>query len=400
MACVYRYSGRDWHGGPVRGTVTAGNKSEAVELLVRRQIWVIDIGPRRTLKTRFRNRTSALELATFCHQMSALVQAGVSPRGAIRVLAREGTRPDLRRTLQEVLVQLDEGVSLSVAFASHPRVFSGPFSSIVEAGEFTGQLVTALNRLAGHYERDAEINSRVLQALAYPTLVSFVAAAVLIALFTFVLPTFHNMFSTLNADVPASTAAVFAVSLFVQQHTVLLIGIMTTILTAVTIAYWNHKPSRLILDRLFLRIPVIGSLALHSAVSRICDTLSGLIASGVPIISALEIVERLTGNQALTPVLVRARSEVSEGRPLANAFKTERLIPGIVSEMLAVGEATGALDSLLGRVACYANQEADRQVARITTILQPTLLVGVSGVVALILFAVLIPMFDMIWSIY
>ncbi len=401
MASVFQYFGRDLYGRPTRGIVTASDQHEAVALLLGRQVWVTAIGPKRTVVLGLSRRTvSARDLATFCHQMSALLRAGVSPAGAIRLLAKEGSRPDLRKTLQAVGLQLDDGVSLSRAFGCHPRAFSGQFCSMVEAGELTGQLDMALDRLGAYYERESTFNSRVLGALTYPLLILTVAAVVLVVLFVFILPTFHSMLTTLNISFPPSTAAVFAVSFFIQKHALLLTAVFLIVVVAVWLGYCTGGPVRTGLDRLFFRIPVVGSLVLYSAVSRMCYTLGGLIVSGVPILTALEIVERMVGNQALASILVRARVDISEGKPLATAFRQERLIPGIVSEMLAVGEATGALDSLLDRVAGYFDQEADARVARITTVLQPVLLVGVSGLVAVILFAVLLPMFDTIWSIY
>lgn len=398
MPSDFRYAGRDARGRLLKGTITAADTAEAASILRGRNLWVTDLRPASSLVV-FSRRTgvSARDLGWFCRQLAALVQAGLAPGNAVALLGRQISNPKLRRALESVSALLGEGTGLADAFRAHPEVFSALFCSMAEAGELSGRLAPVMERLGAYYERQHSFRSRVVAALTYPTLILAVAAAVFVILLVYILPSFHGMLLTLNVPMPVSASIVFSVSLFLQDHLTLLMA--APVLCAVLGWRAFRGKARGSVDRLILRVPVIGRLYLSGMMSGMCRTLGGLSAGGVPILKALKVVEQMSGHSALAPVLRQARIRVAEGVPLAEVFRHERLIPGIIPEMLAVGEQTGELGSLLDRAADYYDQEAHTQITRITTILEPLLILGIGILVGLILLSVLLPMFDVVWSI-
>ncbi len=398
MASDFHYAGRDAQGRLLKGTITAADTAEAAALLRSRKLWVTDIRPASSSEAFFRRTgVSVRDLGWFCRQLAALVQAGLSPGSAVGILGRQSSNPELRRALQSVTARLGEGAGLADAFRAHPRVFSALFCSMAEAGELSGRLVPVMERLGMHYERQHSFRSKVVAALTYPTLILAVSLVVFVVLLVYILPSFHGMLTALNAPLPTSTMIVFSVSLFLQNCFPLLMTILVLVAFYGWLALRGEARQRM--DHMILRLPVIGKLYLSGMMAGMCRTLGGLTNGGVPILKSLDVVKEMAGYGALAPVLSRVRTRVAEGVTLAQALRQETLIPGIIPEVVAIGEETGELGSLLDRLADYFDQDADARIAGITTLLEPLLILGIGVVVGLILLSVLLPMFDIVWSI-
>lgn len=398
MASDFCYAGRDAEGRLLKGTIIAADKAEAAVLLRRRKIWATDIRPASASGRSFwRKGVSARDLGRFCGQLAALVQAGVALGNAVNILGRQTSNAEFRRTMETVGARLGEGVGLADAFRSCPHVFSPLFCSMAAAGEMSGQLGPVMERLGAYYARRHSFRSKVVAAVTYPTLILMAAVLVFAVLLVYILPSFHSMLMTLNVPLPASTTVVFAVSRFVQAYFPVLVAVP---LLAVFFGWraWRGE-ARGRVELLISRLPVIGPLYLAAVMAGMCRTLGGLATSGVPILKALDVVTGMAGHGALAPILDRARLQVAEGVPLADIFRREALIPGIVPEVLAIGEETGELGFLLDRLADYFDQEADSRITTITTLLEPLLILVIGVVVGLILLSVLLPMFDAVWSI-
>lgn len=398
MASDFHYAGRDARGRLLTGTVTAADPAEAAALLRRRKLWATEIRPAFSPSGFFRfQQVSPRDLAWFCRQLAALVQAGVAPGKAVGILGRQTANALLGRTLGAVSSRLGEGSGLAEAFRAYPEVFSALFYRMVQAGELSGQLIPVMERLGAYYERQHSFRSRVVAALTYPTLILAAAVAVFIILLVYILPSFRGMLMTLDVPLPTATQIIFTVSDFLHKYLVLFILPPAVAVIAVFRAYRGKARARV--DRLVLRVPVMGKLYQAAMMAGMCRTLGGLAAAGVPILKSLDVVAGMAGHGVLASVVGRVRVQVAEGVPLAEAFRREGLIPGIVAEVLAIGEETGALGPLLDRLADYFDQEADTRIRTITTLLEPLLILGIGILVGLILLSVLLPMFDVVWSI-
>lgn len=338
-----------------------------------------------------RSRVSARELALFSRQSAALIDAGVPVLQALRILSAQTPGRCLRDSLGDVATAVERGSSLAGAFKRHPKVFPAVFTSLVEAGELGGRLNLVLERLAVHYEKEHLFREKMRSVLMYPLIVAAVAVAAVAVVVTFVLPALAEVLTQSGLPVPLLTEVVINVSETANRFWYLIFGSVAAAGAGLRLAvgtpggldYWQ---------RFLLRLPVFGHLAGGVIVARFCRTLGSLVQSGVPILQALDVVAKTVGNARMAKVIEETAANVSRGESIAAVLDRSRLFPSMVTQMIVVGEETGALDRLLEKVAVYYEQDVDQTASRLASALEPVLILTVGGVVGLIIVSVLLPM--------
>jgi general secretion pathway protein F len=339
-------------------------------------------------------RVSAQDLALLTRQFATLITAGLPLVESLTTLIEQTEQDFLKRVLSHVRQQVREGRSVAEALQAHPRVFSDIYVNMVKAGEASGTLDTVLARLADYSEGQARLLRTVQSALTYPILMMIVASAILLFLLAYVVPQVTRLFSENNQLLPLSTRLLISLSSFLAGYwwVLLLLGAVG-ILGGIRL--FRTSQGREWYDRTVLRVPWIGRLVLRVCVARFARTLSTLLASGVPILTALDIVTHLVGNTLLRRVVTEARVSVQEGESLAMPLTRSGLFPALLIQMITVGERSGELEAMLNRAAVAYDEEVSISLARFTTVLEPLTILVMAGVVLFIVLAILLPIFQL-----
>ena len=398
MPNVYSYRARDMSGKVVRGQIQADDMNRAAELIRSRRMVILELAPGRTRKKElplFKKKTIPLkEFAVFCRQMSTMTNAGVTIMSSISAIAAQAENPLLAEVLTDVGKELESGKTFSEACAKHKDFFPNIFISMVEAGEASGALDDVLGRMAEYFENQSEIREKVKSATTYPTFIGVAAVAVVIVLMTTVIPGFASMFAEGGQDLPGITVAMMAASNFMQKYFYIIVPAL--IVAAIAFKQWSATTKgRHTLQRLSIRLPKFGTIFRNSAIGRFCRSLSILVASGVPMIQALEIVARVVNNVEYSSAILHARKGVSEGMTLSQGLSNSPHFTPLVLHMLKVGEEAGALDDMLAKVADFYEAEVKYTVDRLSSIIEPIMILGLAVIVGIMLASVMLPMFDM-----
>ncbi|MBU4532348.1 MAG: type II secretion system F family protein [Eubacteriales bacterium] len=397
----FRYKARNRSGKLVGGTITADSEAKARVLLRERQLFVVEVKAAPTQKGSslfsVGKKVKPKDLAVFCRQLSTMVQAGMPLLTCFNVLGQQSDNVTLRETAASVAQSLETGRTLSESFRDYPKIFPQIFTSMVEAGEVAGALEEVLERLAIHFEKDADIRSKVKGAMMMPAVVIAVAIIAVIIILTFVLPTFIKMLTDLNVPLPLPTRATIALSEFLQSFWYIVLAVCGIGFAGFK-RYAATPKGRKVVDRGVLRLPVFGVLIRKMVVARVCRILSSLVRSGVPLLQALAIVRSVAGNETFASAIRDAENSVKEGEGLAPPLERSKVFPPMVTRMIAIGEDTGAVDSLLEKVAHFYEREVDDTVSNLSKILEPILMVGIGGIVGFILMSVYLPMFSIVGS--
>lgn len=404
MPAVYAYRVRDRQGRLLTGVLEAEGAAAAAASLRARDYFVIELKEAATedrggsLVGFFQRRVAARELALFCRQFAALIDAGVPILQSLRILSAQGAHKRLKAALAEVGADMERGSSLTEAFRRRADVFPPVFTSLIEAGELGGQLDAVLLRLAVHFEKEHTIREKTVSALTYPAIVLTIAVLAVSVLVTFVLPTFVGILEQMGVALPLLTQMIIAASLWANQHWYLVFGGLAAAVLGGR--YLVRTPTgREYWDRALLRLPIFGDLVQKIIMARFCRTFAGLVRSGVPILQALEVIKKTAGNVVVARAIQETAAEVGEGGAIAGLLEKSRLFPPMVTQMIAVGEETGALDTLLEKLAAFYEQEVEEAVSRLSSLLEPVLIIFMGGIVGLIIISILLPMFEVIGSV-
>ncbi|HEX4266039.1 MAG TPA: type II secretion system F family protein [Verrucomicrobiae bacterium] len=338
-----------------------------------------------------RRRVKASVLAIFTRQLATLIEAGMPLLRGLRLLReQEEESAALKRILDEVSDQIEGGSSLSEALAAHPQVFNSLYVNMVKAGELSGALEITLRRLAEFMEKAQRIKGKVKAALFYPAAVMVVAAGILSLLMVYVIPKFRDLFAGINMPMPAFTTFVLNISEIIKRDFIsVLVGI--SLLAMVFLAGLRTRGGRRVFDQFKLRSPVLGPVFRKLAISRFARTLGTLLANGVPILQALNIVKETTGNVVVGNVISTIHDSVKEGETIAGPLKGSRVFPAMVAGMVDIGEQTGALPDMLMKVADNYDDQVDNAVTSMTSLLEPVMIVFLAVVVGSIVIAVFLP---------
>jgi type IV pilus assembly protein PilC len=395
---VYVYRGTNRAGGAVSGEQSASNKAELINLLRRQQIKVSKLsekGKEFNLPT-FKQGVNAKDLAVFTRQFSVMIDAGLPLVQCLEILAGQQENKTFESVLTTTRASVEGGSTLSAAMRQHDKVFDALYVNLVEAGEAGGILDTILQRLASYIEKNVKLKRAVKSALVYPVAVLGVAAGVITLLLWKVVPIFATLFLGLGVDLPLPTRIVMALSNFVGSIFGLLILVVMVGLVIGLKVWHGTTNGRYILDGLLLKLPLVGILLRKIAVARFTRTLGTLISSGVPILEGLDITARTAGNAVIEKALGMVRRSVEQGKNLADPLKETNVFPGMVTQMIGVGEQTGAMDAMLQKIADFYEEEVDAAVKDLLAALEPAMIVILGLVVGGIVISMYLPLFSLI----
>ena len=401
---VFEYRGINKAGKNVRGTLDVENARAARAKLKKDGIFVVDLKNKKTEKkkgaraARAQQKVSIGELSTMTRQLATLIKANIPLVEALSAVAEQTENEYLRDVMADVKNMVNEGSPLYRAFSKYPKIFDKIYASMSEAGETSGTLDIILLRLAEFSEAQSELNSRVKSALTYPIIMLVVTFGLLTFLFIKVVPQIAVIFEENGQELPALTQVVMGVSGFFIDYWIA-VGI-AVIGGVVLFQGWRATESGAATwDAILLKIPIVGRLALMIATSRFTRTLATLLNGGVPMLNAMDIVRNVVGNHVLAVAIDQGRANISEGESIAGPLKKSGQFPPLVIHMINIGEKTGELEHMLNLVSDSYDFEVKTKIDGLTSVLNPILIVILGGVIAIIVFAILMPMFDMMDSI-
>jgi type IV pilus assembly protein PilC len=335
------------------------------------------------------------DLAIFTRQFSTMIDAGLPLVQCLHILSTESTNPALRKVLADVKEAVESGATFADGLAKHPEVFDELYVNLVAAGEVGGILETILNRLAEYIEKAEKLKSQIKGAMVYPIIVLTIACGIVAILLLKVIPVFGKMFKDLGKDLPGFTLWVMGLSdWFRHNFLYMVIGIVVFIVAYKAVG--RNPKGRKMLDSFFLKLPLFGDLIKKTAVARFTRTLGTMVSSGVPILDALEITAKTAGNKIVEEDIMRVRQAVSEGKMLVEPLAQSKVFPAMVTQMIGVGEQTGAMDAMLQKIADFYEQEVDAAVAALTSAMEPLLILFLGVVVGGIAIAMYLPLFSIV----
>ncbi len=385
-------------GKTIRGELEAADEKIARLQLKRRNLKIKKI--KEKPKDLFANvsflqpKITSKDLVIFTRQFSTMIDAGLPLVQGLTILAEQMENKTFKGILRQVVSDVEGGASLAESLQKHPKVFDNLFVNLVAAGEVGGILDTILQRLATHIEKAQKLKARIKSAMTYPAIVVAIAILVISVIMIFVIPVFESMFADFGSALPLPTQIVVNISRFTKGNVHYMIGAVI-VLVIVFKKFKSTKVGRKKVDTVMLKLPVFGSLLKKVAVASFTRTLGTMIASGVPIISAMEIVAKTSGNVVLEEVILDVRSSIAEGQPIAEPLSENDIFPNMVVQMIGVGEATGALETMLEKIADFYDDEVDAAVDALTSMLEPLLMVFLGGTIGGLVVAMYLPIFGM-----
>jgi type IV pilus assembly protein PilC len=395
---VYTYKGTDKKGSSVSGEVNATSKAELQNQLRRQQITpnkMSEKGKEFNLPT-FGGGIDSKELAVFTRQFSVMIDAGLPLVQCLEILAGQQENKIFQKVLTATRGSVEGGATLSAAMRVHPKVFDALYVNMVEAGETGGILDTILQRLSTYIEKNVKLKRAVKSAMVYPIGVITIAGGVITLLLWKVVPIFATLFAGLGVDLPLPTKVVIALSNFIGSIFGLLILVAIAGIVIGIKVWYGTEQGRYALDSLILKLPVLGILMRKIAVARFTRTLGTLIASGVPILEGLDITAKTAGNAVVERSLQKVRKSLEEGKTLTEPLKDSEVFPGMVTQMISVGEQTGAMDAMLQKIADFYEEEVDAAVKDLLTAMEPIMIVFLGVVVGGVVISMYMPLFSLI----
>ena len=394
-----------WEARGRTGEIRKGTMEAESEVAVQNRLRAQQLNPTRvkkkgidlkSFKISFGGGVEPKDLVKFIRQFATMIDAGLPLVQCLDILSNQEPNKVFQAALKDIKATVEQGATFSDALRRHPKIFDELFVNLVQAGEIGGILDTILTRLAVYIEKRVKLARQVRGALAYPTAVIIILIIVVFVLMTFVIPAFEGMFAEFGAKdaLPGLTKLVIALSkAFVSYLPLIIIGGIAAFVGG---TYFYRTPrGKKIVHKTMLRLPIIGNVLQKVAVSRFTRTLGTLLASGVPILDALDIVAKTAGNVVVEEGLMYARARISEGKNMAEPLAEIKVFPGMVVQMVAVGEQTGALDTMLNKIADFYEDEVDVAVSSLTSLLEPILMVVVGAVVGVVLVSMYLPIFSL-----
>jgi type IV pilus assembly protein PilC len=394
---IYTWKGRTRQGTIKKGEMEATNEAAVMAQLRAQMLLPVTVKVKaKELSEYFSFMKQAIttkELVIFTRQFATMIDAGLPLVQCLQILGDQQPNKTFQSIIRDVKSDVEQGSTFADALGKHPKPFDALFVNLVAAGEIGGILDTILNRLAVYLEKADALARKVRGAMVYPSTVMLVAIGVVVLLLVKVIPTFEKMFSDFGGELPGPTQMVVNVSNFMQEW----IGVAMVGITLAVFAFLQGRSRsrgfRRFTDGVFLKLPVFGSLLRKVAVARFTRTLGTMIASGVPILDGLEIVAKTAGNVIIEEALYGVRKAISEGKTIAEPLAESKVFPGMVVQMIAVGEETGAMESMLSKIADFYDDEVDAAVDALTALLEPVMMVGLGGTVGALLIAMYLPIF-------
>jgi general secretion pathway protein F len=400
---VYEYRGLDKSGKKVQGIQDAESQNALRQMLQAQDIYVTDIfeGDEAKQKSsgeidfsQITERVGLRDIAVLTRQLATLQRAGIPLVECLNALSDQVEKDELKRTISDIRTKVNEGSSLAKAMGDHPKHFSNLYVNMVKAGESSGNLDVVLERLTGFLEAQMELRGKVIGAMVYPAIMTVVGIVIMSLLFVFVIPKVTQIFKDQGAALPWITQLLIGVSDVFSSYWWIILPLVGGAIYGF-IQWKNTEEGKDKWDRWVLKIPVAGGLVRMIAVARFADTLGVLLASGVPLLTAMDIVKAILGNNRLVEVVEDARVNIREGESIAQPLKRSGEFPALVTHMIAIGERSGQLEEMLDNVAVAYNREVDMRIDALTTLLEPLMIVAMGIGVAVIVFAVMLPILQL-----
>ena len=395
---TYVWAGKTKKGRVLKGELDAADERIARIQLKKRNIAVTKLKPKP--KDIFENisfmqpKITNKDIVIFTRQFSTMIDAGLPLVQGLNILAEQMENKTFKGILKQVTKDVEGGSTLADALGKHPKIFDTLFVNLVAAGEVGGILDTILQRLAAYIEKSEKLKSQIKGALTYPIVVVGIAVIVIGVIMVFVIPVFQDMFASFGKALPVPTQIVVVMSNFIKGNIhYMIVGFIVFVF--LFRRYARTKSGKRNIDSISLKLPVFGELIKKVAVARFTRTLGTMISSGVPILDALEITGKTAGNVIVEEVIFDARSSIAEGQTIAEPLSETDIFPGMVTQMISVGEATGALDAMLEKIADFYDDEVDATVAAMTSMLEPLLMLFLGGSIGGIVIAMYLPIFGM-----
>jgi len=391
---VFVYAGKARGGKPVTAEINAADRTAAIDQLRSQGVTVATIEEKKKGAPLKKQKVTDKDIVVFTRQFATMIGAGLPLVQCLEILASQSDNKSFGQIIGEVKMDVESGTTFADALKKHPKVFSALYSNMVQAGEIGGALDVTLIRLAAQLEKAAKLKSQIKTAMVYPSAIMGVAIIVITVLLVFVIPIFAKMFSDFGGTLPGPTLFVMGVSELLQKYIFLVIVALGVGVYALK-KYYETAGGRFLIDTLVLKLPVAGDLIRKISVAQFTRTFGTLLKSGVPIMEGLEIVARIAGNVIVQNAIMEARTSVGEGKTLSEPLGKTGVFPPMVVQMINVGEATGALDEMLGKIADFFDDEVDAAVGALTALLEPMLMVFLGTVIGFIVIAMYLPIFKM-----
>ena len=393
---IYIWEGKTRDGSMTTGSVAGDSEAAVIAQLKTQNVMVtkVKLKPKELGEylSFMQGKIKIRDLVVFTRQLATMIDAGLPLVQCLDILGQQQPGKVFKKVVLTVKSDLEGGMTFADSLAKHPKAFDKLYVNLIAAGEVGGILDTILNRLAAYMEKADELKRKVRGAMVYPISVSVIAAVVVVVMLVKVIPVFEKMFADFGGELPGPTKMVLQLSNFMQNYIHWGIGFVIA-LTFLLRWIYSTKKGQLFFDHVFLVIPIFGPLIRKVAVARFSRTMSTMLSSGVPILDALEIVGRTAGNVVIERAIMATKASISEGKTIAEPLAESKVFPSMVVQMIAVGEQTGAIDTMLSKIADFYDAEVDVAVEALTSLLEPIMMVGLGGTVGTLLVAMYLPIF-------
>lgn len=395
---VFQWEGKDRNNQVRKGEVEAATEQEVRSILSRQRINPDKI--KKKPKDLFENVTflqpkvQQNDIIVFCRQFSTMIDAGLPIIQCLDILQSQQENPTFKKMLKDIKESVESGQTLAESLKKYPDQFDDLFVNMVAAGEAGGILDVILRRMSAYLEKSAKLKGQVKGAMTYPAVTIIIAIGVVAVILIFVIPVFQDMFSTFGKALPVPTQIVIGMSEFVKSNIIYLIGGVVLFVFAFRRFYKTEK-GRALVDDLLLKLPVIGILIRKVTVAKFTRTMGTMLSSGVAILEALDIVAKTSGNKTIEKAIYKVRSSIAEGQTIADPLSESGVFPPMVCQMIAVGESTGAIDSMLEKIADFYEEEVDQAVENLTSLIEPFMLVFLGVTIGGLVVSMYLPIFKM-----
>lgn len=395
---IYTWKGKNSYGEKRKGKLDAPNEAAAAAQLKKLRITttVLKEAPKDIFENIafFQPKVTGKDVVIFTRQLSTMIDAGLPLVQSIQILATQQDNSTFKKILTEIQTDVETGMTFAEAMKKHPKVFDNLYCNMIDAGEVGGILDTILSRLATFMEKSMVLKKKIKGAMTYPTICVCIALVITAVILVFVVPVFSKMFAEFGSALPALTQMVVDASAFAQSNFFIIIGVLVFFVVAIKKTYGTEK-GRKFVDRASLKAPVFGPLIQRVAVAKFTRTLGTMLQSGVPILDSLTVVGKTAGNSVIEEAVFRVADAITEGRTIAEPLEETGVFPGMVVQMINVGEATGALDIMLEKVADFYDEEVDQAVENMTAMIEPFMMVFLGGMIGGLVIAMYLPIFKM-----
>ena len=394
---VFAYKAKTRDGKLMKGKIESTNKKEALNELRHMDLIVFEVDALNAVLNKditLRSSLKSKDFIVFLRQFSSLMNAGILLVDALDLLAAQSTSLALKEALEELSEEIREGVALSEAMAKKPKLFPDLLIHMIHSAEVSGRLEEVLQQMADYYEKQHRIKQKISTAMTYPLVVAVLAFLITAFLLVFIVPIFGDMFASMGSELPAITRMVLTLSGLLQRYWWMVLLLMG-LLVAVIIQLGKKEQVAYVFDVLQLKVPILGTFIQKTLLARMTQTLSSLINSSVPILQAIEVTSKVVGNRVVENVLLQAQKDVEQGESLAKPMVDHWFFPPLIIQMIQVGESSGELDEMLKKVSEIYDQEVEEASDKMQALIEPIMIIFLSGVVGVIVLSIVVPMFSM-----